>query len=121
MISLDLSSQLVTSDHHLIAHKHSHSNYTTTRSTGELALHHPQFVCSSCTPVKLKYSSSTGSRVLHILVARTCINSCVIRREPTRTIQSQSMTPSCSKALHGEPRGAWSGHKHRQPQWMAVP
>jgi hypothetical protein len=52
--------------------------------------------------------------VLHILATQTCINSCVIQCALARTIESQSTTSSYPKASHGEPRGAQSGHKHRQ-------
>jgi hypothetical protein len=52
--------------------------------------------------------------VLRILVPQICLNSCVIRRAFTRAIESHSTTLSRSKASPREPRGAQSGHKHRQ-------
>jgi hypothetical protein len=64
--------------------------------------------------MKVRYTYSTGSSVLHILAVRTCINPCAIWRAPARTIESQSTTSSCSKESRGEPKGVHSGHKHRQ-------
>jgi hypothetical protein len=58
--------------------------------------------------------------VICILAARTCINPRVIQHARACTIESQSTTSSCSKASRGEPRGAQSGHKHRQLSHQVV-